>query len=97
MKSRRQNIQDAFSTLNPHVTPSEKAEALHILKRELGHLDNEAIREILLPEVAEMFGIPLSKSTRLKDYGATCFDVQHPNYEAARKALYRLTKKIQTS
>jgi len=94
MKTRSQNIQDAFSTLNPHLTVDEKAKALSILKQEMGNLDTEAIRKILLPEVAEMFGVPLTTSTGGNNYGAPSLDRQHRNYEAAKKALYRLTRKI---
>ncbi len=93
MNSLDETIQNAFSTIS---LGSNKTEALNELRYQYGNLDIEAIREILMPYVAKIYGVPLTRSQSPRNYGSLSLDNSHFRYEVARKMLYRLALKIKS-
>jgi hypothetical protein len=91
MKSLEETIENAFDTTS---FGKNKTDALNILKNKYKHHDIEEIRDILMPYIAKIYEVPLSRSQANKNFGALTLDKTHPRYEGARKMLYRLAMKI---
>jgi hypothetical protein len=91
MNSLEETIENAFSTTS---FGRNKTDAINKLRSKYGHQDIEDIREILMPYVAQIYGVPLSRSQAPKNFGALSLDNTHLRYESARKMLYRLALKI---
>lgn len=91
MNNIEEKIRDIF---NPIILGMNKSNALKELQEEYGKLEIEAIREMLMPYVAKIYNIPLSSSKAPRNYGAMSLEINHANYEVARKMLYRLSKKV---
>ena len=93
MNSLEETIENAFNTTN---ISANKTEAINILRKKYGKLDIEVIREKLMPFVAKIYNVPLSRSQTPRNFGALSLDKTHLRYEAARKTLQRLVLKIKS-
>ena len=93
MNSLEETIENAFDTTSFGKT---KTDAINNLRNKYGHQDIETIREMLMPYVAQIYKVPLSRSQSPRNFGALSLDNTHLRYEVARKMLYRLALKIKT-
>ena len=93
MNSLEETIENAFDTTS---FGKNKTDAINNLRNNYGHQDIETIREMLMPYVAQIYEIPLSRSQSSRNFGALTLDNTHLRYEVARKMLYRLALKIKT-
>ncbi len=91
MSSTEEIIKNAFS---PTSLGMDKANAFKVLQSKYGKLEIEAIRELLMPFISETYGVPITRSQALRNFGSLCLDNTHVKYEVARKMLYRLSQKI---
>ena len=93
MTSLDKTIGNAFSSTS---FGKNKKQAINELRIKYGHLDEEVIRQMLMPYVARTYDVPLSTSQASRNYGAPCLDNTHIRYEVARKMLRHLTLKIKS-
>jgi len=91
--SLEETIGNAFSSTS---FGKNKKEAIDELRSKYGHLDEEVIRQMLMPYVARSYDVPLSTSQSARNFGAPCLDSTHVRYEVARKMLRYLTLKIKS-
>lgn len=78
-------------------TADKLSEQMETLRATLKGSDKVQGRVLLLPAVAQYYGVPTTTSESDKNKGAIVMDGDHPKYETAKKQLQRMLNALYKS